>query len=77
MQTFHLPISLEIYRDEAGCIAAAERVPYPQYQPVLATVAVAYADGAFACTTGEEWVASIERAAVAAFERGETSITVE
>lgn len=77
MQTFNLPKKLTVISNEFGELEAFEHDPSDPLQSKDPVITVNYADGAFACSTGEEWAASIKRAAVAAHKRGETSITVE
>ena len=74
MQTFNLPSKLAIIRNEYGDLEAFEHDPeFDMGDPVIK---INYADGACSPSTPEEWIASIKRRAVAAFERGDKSITV-
>jgi hypothetical protein len=76
MQAFSLPQKLIVVSNEFGELEAYEHDESDPLQSNDPIITVNYADGAFTCSTGEEWVASIKRQAIAAHRRSETSITV-
>jgi hypothetical protein len=72
-KTFRLPRALAIVEGEYGEHVALTVSPSCTGANV---VAVEYTSDACACTSGAEWVDAIKCRAIAAYRRGESSITI-